>query len=48
MSQIASYLTVSRDIVLEVFCKLLRTMSTPEIGCIQYKYFELLITINRK
>lgn len=48
MSQIASYLTVCRDIVLEVFCKLLRTMSTPAIGGIQHKYFKLFITINRK
>lgn len=48
MSQIASYLTVCRDIVLEVFYKLLRTMPTPAIGCIQHKYFELFITIKRK
>lgn len=48
MSQIASYLTVCRDTVLEVFYKLLRTMSTPAVGGIQHKYFELFITINRK
>lgn len=48
MSQIASYLTERRDIVLEEFYKLLRAMSTPAIGCIQHKYFELFITINRK